>query len=756
MKKIFLLLLLSKLASAQVDSTAVDTSKARIRNAINGEVIVSATRAHENSPTTFQVIGKAELNENNLGQDLPYMLDMNPSVVITSNAGNGIGYTDIHIRGVDNSRINVTLNGVPVNDGEDQGVWYVDIPDVVSSTEDIQIQRGVGTSTNGPGAFGGSISLQTQDPSEKAFGEADISGGSFKTFKGTAKAGTGVLKSGFFAEGSASYITSNGYVDRAFSNLHSWFFQTGYKGKNTLLKLLYFGGREKTYQAWDGVPQDSLATHRTYNDLGTDGGLLDPPYPNQTDNYAQDYLQLLLWQRLPKNMNLNVGLFATLGRGYYEEYVVNDNYAFYNIPPLIANGDTSYTGNVIRQLWLKNVFYGSTFSLDYHNNKGFSMTFGGLLSQYRGQNYGVAVWAQGNPPFNPNSPYYNGNSIKNDFNVYAKFNYELVQKVNFYLDLQYRYLNYTTSGTDDTKTPYNIAEIWNFFNPKFGIMYKPNYQNQVYASFALGNREPNRDDLLAALPNQLPTPEQLRDVEVGYKFIHRQFPFMIDYYMMDYKNQLVLTGELNDVGQSIEQNVPVSYRTGVEIGGAINFFKGSNAKPIVPEKVFDIKYTFAWSLNKIQSFNEYIYTYDPNYNPIDTLTLVVHHTNTDISFSPDFVASLVLTAYPVKGLSISIMNKAVSKQFLDNTSNPGRELPAFYYTNVNISYVLPIKRPVITLKLLINNIFNVLYSNSGSSYTERYANYDTNGNLQITPTATYNYYFPQAGTNVLAGVNVRF
>ena len=440
MKKILLLLILPNWLCAQVDSSQGK------RRAFNDtayalkEVNISSTRAHENSPTTFQVIDKDELNKNNLGQDLPYLLDMTPGVVVTSNAGNGIGYTDIHIRGSDNTRINVTLNGVPVNDAEDQGVYWVDLPDVVSSTEDIQIQRGVGTSSNGPGAFGGTLSLQTQNPSENAFGEADISGGSFKSFKGTAKVGTGVLKNGFFAEGSASWISSNGYINRAFSDLHSFFFQTGYRSNNTMLKLLYYGGREKTYQAWDGVPQDSLATHRTYNDLGTDGGQKDPPYENQTDNYAQDYFQILLAQRLTGNLNLNVGLFTTLGRGYYQEYKVNDNFAYYDIPPVINGADTAYTGDVIRQLWLRNTYYGGTFSIDY-GHKNFSATFGGLISQFRGSNYGVAVWAQGDPGLDVNHRYYNGDAIKDDFDAYAKFNYKIKEHINLYLDLQYRYVH---------------------------------------------------------------------------------------------------------------------------------------------------------------------------------------------------------------------------------------------------------------------------------------------------------------------------
>jgi iron complex outermembrane receptor protein len=766
MKKILLLLLTVQLAHAQTTVNVADTVKPPVKEVITNEVIVNATRAGNNSPTTYQVLSKEELGKNNLGQDLPYLLDMTPSVVTSSDAGTGIGYTNLHIRGSDNTRVNVTLNGIPVNDGESQGVYWVDIPDVVSSTQNIQLQRGVGSSTNGPGAFGGTLSIQTQSPNANAFGQADVSGGSFGTFKGTAKAGTGLIKNCFFAEGSASWITSNGYIQRATANLHSYFFQTGYQKDNTLLKLVYFGGREKTYQAWDGVPQDSLKTNRTYNDLGTDYGQHNPPYANQTDNYGQDYFQLLFSQYLPKHLNLNLGLFTTLGRGYYEEYKaaqdLNNYFAGYDTVPAITD--------LVRQKWLKNIFYGGTFALTY-DHKNISATFGGLLSQYRGENFGKVISAIGPYSINPSKYYYDGHSLKNDFDVYAKFNYELLQKINFYADLQYRYVGYSTNGTDDNLSAYSFKRTWHFFNPKAGILYKIKPQQQVYASFAIGNREPNRDDILAATANP-PKPELMRDLELGYKGRFGNHSFFdallnVNYYLMHYKDQLVLTGRLNDVGNPIKENVPVSYRTGIELSGSFNFYKVKDVSAgdatthtgqVVKRKVFAINYAFTYSVNKIQSFDEVVYTYDDNYVPVDTLTLVNHHKNSDISFSPNIIASLELVAYPVKGLSVSIINKAVSKQYLDNTSNPDRMLKPFYYTNINISYTLPLNKPgkEITLKLLLNNIFNRLYESNGYTYSERYASADGNGNLQVSPVATYNYYNPQAGFNVLAGVSVRF
>ncbi len=752
------------------------------RNLQLDEVTVIAVRPGSNSPTTFQVISKEELNKNNLGQDLPILLDNTPSVVTTSDAGTGIGYTGIRIRGSDATRVNVTLNGIPVNDAESQNTFWVDLPDVASSVQSIQIQRGVGSSTNGGSAFGGTVSLQTQTPSLKPFGELNVFGGSFAAFKINGKAGTGIHKrTGLFAEASGSWITSDGYIDRASSNLKSWFAQAGYMKNRTLLKFLYFGGREKTYQAWNGVPQDSLKANRTFNDLGTDWGQHFPPYKNQTDNYGQDYFQLLFAQQLPFTY-LNLGAFATLGRGYYEEYKVGQAFNDY-----FPNYDTLGTvTDLVRQKWLRNIFYGGTFAVNYERSN-VSLTLGGLYGRYDGKHFGKVIWADLIPALDEDQHYYDGKSHKNDFNVYAKFNYDLLRKVNFYLDLQYRYVGYTTSGIDAGLKAYDVNKNWHFFNPKAGVLAKIKPQLQLYASYAMGNREPNRDDVLAALvTGKEVKPETMHDVEVGYKGV---FPYgyvpratlNVNYFLMQYKDQLVLTGKLNDVGNPLKENVGVSYRTGVEVNGSLSFWSKTYAKhptenylqptksdslldirivdpAVIWRKVFSINYSFTYSLNRIKSFDEYIYTYDETYSPVDSLTQIITHKNTGIVFSPGIIASLEFVAEPVQGFEISLMNKAVSKQYLDNTSNEGRKIKPFFYSNLRLSYKLPLKRDDKEIKftLLFNNIFHRLFESNGYTYSERYAYVDDNNQLQVTPTYTYNYYYPQAGFNVLSGVSLRF
>lgn len=744
MKKTLFFLLVTNFALAQTDSTVVKTDS--VKTVTTDEVFIFSTRATDNTPTTFQTITKEQLNKNNLGQDLPFLLDNTPSAVTTSDAGAGIGYTGIRIRGSDATRVNVTLNGIPVNDAESQNVFWVDLPDVASSVQSIQIQRGVGSSTNGGSSFGGTVSLQTQSPSQNAFGEASVSGGSFNTLKVNGKIGTGIRK-GFFFEGSGSWITSDGYIDRASSNLVSWFSQIGYMRNNTMLKLVYFGGQEKTYQAWNGVPQDSLTTNRTFNDLGSDYGSHFPPYKNQVDKYNQDYFQLLFTQGLPKHLNLNAGLFVTLGHGYYEEYKAGADISDYfeNLP--------STETDLVRQKWLSNILFGGTFAINY-NYKNASASFGGALSQYRGKHFGRVIWTEQAVGLEKDAKYYDGNVVKNDFNVYAKLNYLLLYKLNLFVDLQYRYVSHSSDGIDDDKTPYNFSYQWHFFNPKAGLLYKVKPEHQVYASYALGNREPNRDDILAALAaSKTVKPETMHNVEAGYKFVHRKYPFGINYYLMHYKDQLVLTGKLNDVGAPLKENVAVSYRTGIELTASVNFYSKKTGRC-----VFTINDNFTYSFNRIKSFDEYIYTYDENYSPVDSLTQIITHKNSTIAFSPSIIAMIEFVGYPVEGLEISLTNKAVSKQYLDNTTNEVRKLKPFFYSNLRISYELPLKRDdkLIKLTLLMNNIFHRLYESNGYTYSERYAYLDSNNQLQTTDTYTYNYYYPQAGFNVLAGMTVRF
>jgi len=744
----------ANLAVAVSDSAILDSIKPKTPTVFADEVMITATRAGDNAPTTYQLIEKQTLSKNNLGQDLPFLLDQSVSVVTTSDAGAGIGYTGMRIRGSDATRVNVTLNGIPVNDAESQNTFWVDLPDVASSTQSIQIQRGVGSSTNGGSAFGGTVSVQTQSPSIRPFGEAGVSLGSFKTFRGNLKGGTGLIKNKFFAEASGSWISSDGYIDRAASNLRSWFAQAGYMYNGTLLKLLYFGGREKTYQAWNGVPQDSLATNRTFNDLGTDYGAHFPPYKNQIDNYGQDYFQLLFSQSLPASLQLNVGLFTTLGRGYYEEYKAATKLSNY-----FEQDTTGIRTDLVRQKWLSNIFYGATYALNY-NKDAWDITVGGQAAQYRGKHFGKVKWTEVTVPFDITGNYYDGKSLKTDVSTYAKINFEPISLLNIYADVQYRYVGYSTSGMDADKNTYNASRNWHFIQPKAGVIVKVKPEHQLYVSYALGNREPNRDDVLSAyFSNKEAKHETMHNVEAGYKWLNNSFPLQINYYMMQYNNQLVLTGRLNDVGNPIKENVKTSYRTGVELSGAIHVKRNSNRHDKWLEKrVFSVGYSFTYSINKIASFNEFIYTFDDNYSPIDSLTEKFNHKNVNISYSPSFVGGLELTGYPLKGFEISLINKAVSRQFLDNTNNLNRSIKPYFYTNLRLAYKVPLNNPdkEIRLTLLVNNLFNRLYESNGYTYSERYGYLDDNNNWRATDTYTYNYYYPQANINLLAGVNVRF
>jgi len=751
MKKVLFFLFIANSALAQTD-TASGQNLLLIEKE---DVVITAPggmmRAGSSSPTTFQNLDRATLQRNNLGQDLPILLDQTPSVVSTSDVGAGIGYTGIRIRGTDATRINVTMNGVPINDAESQAVFWVNTPDLVSSTQSIQIQRGVGTSTNGSSSFGGQISLQTQANSNRTFGEAAVSIGSFNTFRGNVRAGSGLIKNKFFVEASGSWINSDGYIERAASNLRSWFAQAGYQHKNTELRLVYFGGREKTYQAWYGVPEEFLKTNRRFNIAGTDFFSKDPAYENETDNYGQDYFQLHFSHALPnKNLQLQAAAFTTLGRGYYEQYKVDANLSNY------FDELSGIRSDLVRQRWLSNAFYGATASVGYAKNK-LSITGGGLFSQYRGNHFGKVVWTATPNLVDKNRKYYEGNALKTDLNFYAKLNYNISKRFTLYADLQYRFVDYNTAGDDNSGVVYDVKRKWHFFNPKAGITWQPAADHQVYGSVAIGHREPNRDDIIDAPIT--PKPELMYNIEAGYRLLSTNFPITVNYYMMYYDNQLVLTGRLNDVGNPVKANVPVSYRTGIELSGAYHLvLKRNNASKLVPNNILSIEGNLTYSLNRILEFDEFIYTYDENYTPIDTLTQIITHSNSTIAFSPSVIASLGLTIRPLKGFELSFINKAVSKQYLDNTSNEDRKLKPFYYTNLCASYQLPLQRTDKEIKftLLCNNIFNSLFENNGYTFSERYTYTDEFNQLQVTPTSTYNYYYPQAGFNFLVGMNVRF
>lgn len=689
-------------------------------------VEISSLRAGKNAPFVTSMVNADDIKKQNLGQDLPFLLGQETSVVINSDAGNGVGYTGLRIRGSDITRINVTLNGIPVNDAEGQGAYFVDLPDLASSTSSIQIQRGVGTSTNGPGAFGATLNISTNELRDKAYAETDNSYGSFNTWKHTVKAGSGLINDHFTIDTRLSMITSDGYIDRATSGLKSFYTSAAYISKKTAIRFNILSGTEKTYQAWYGVPQDSLSTHRTLNLEGMEKP--GTPYNNQTDNYQQDYYQLFLNQSINDHWNFNVAGFLTRGRGYYEEYKAGQAYADYGITPPVYGTTTVDTTDLVRQLWLDNYFYGGIFSLNNTGNR-FNWSLGGGFTKYDGQHYGLVNWAQ-NGGLDNEHTYYDNFAHKTDVNVYWKGDARLAGRLHGFLDLQYRYVKYDILGFDDLPDLVQHNK-YNFFNPKLGFTYDINTQSNVFASVALSNHEPNRDDYENNVKS-IACPEKLTDVEAGYSLRTQRYSFQGNLFYMNYKDQLVQTGRLNEVGAYTRINIPESYRAGVELQGSAQL--GS---------VFSIAANAALSRNKIREFTAFIDNYD------DGSQTEKQYRNTDIAFSPWLVAGYTVTAKPLPRLEIDWIGKYVSRQYMDNTSaqDADTKLNDYFVSNLRFNYTVPQRLfKEVGLQLMLNNLFNRLYEPSGSTYA-----YIADGKI-----AADNYYSPMAGFNVMAGVHLAF
>jgi iron complex outermembrane receptor protein len=703
------------------------------------EVTVSGLRAAKNSPTTFTNVEKKDIAKNNLGQDLPFLLDQTPSLVTNSDAGTGIGYTGIHIRGSDGTRINVTINGIPYNDSEEQASFFVDVPDFASSINNIQVQRGVGTSTNGAGAFGASINIQTTTRNDTAYAELNNSVGSYGAVKNTVNLGTGLLGGKFSLDGRLSRIASDGYIDRAWSNLQSYFLTGAYYGKNTVIRFNTFGGTEHTYQAWDGVPEDSIkAGNRTYNELG-----LQPNgqfYKNQTDNYTQIHYQLLVDQKISDKLSFSGALHYTHGFGYYEEYQPAQNLADYGITPRIIGTDTISTTDLVRQLWLNNKFYGVTYNLKYQAKRNLNFNLGGAYNEYKGAHYDNIVWTQESTNIPPGYQYTRNDADKKDFNIFGKADYR-VGKFTLFADLQYRHVFYSFLGYNDLLQNVQQQVYLDFFNPKAGITYQLNPENNVYASFSVGNHEPNRDEYTQSTPSSRPKPENMKDWEVGYRTKQGIFEGGINAFYMLYDNQLVLTGAFNDVGDQIRTNVKDSYREGLEFDGRLRL-----------SRKLTWSATASVSSNKVKNFQQFLTDYDNN------ATVEYTYKKTDIAFSPDFVGSSTISFTPVKGGEIALISKYVSRQYLDNTSNinpPGyppadptsnRYLNSYFVNGVRLNYNFSIKSVKnIGVTLLINNIFGEKYENNGATYPD----------IEGGKVVNYNYFFPQAPANFLLGLNIR-
>lgn len=685
------------------------------------EVVVSATRANQKSAIAYTDVTRRELNKLNLGQDIPQLLNFTPSIVTTSDAGAGVGYTGIRIRGSDATRVNVTLNGIPYNDAESQGTFFVNMPDFASSVSSIQIQRGVGTSTNGAGAFGASVNIQTNKLEEKPYAELNLSGGSFGTRKVNVLAGTGLLNNHFVLDARLSKIYSDGYIDRAFSDLKSFYLSGGYYTKKSFFRLNVFSGQEKTYQAWNGVPEQFLKTNRTYNAF---------TYDNQTDNYQQDNYQLISSHELSKNWRANLSFFYTKGKGYYEEFRTADLFSKYGLPAVVIGDSTIRRTDLIRRLWLDNDFYGGVFSFDYNSFGKLTANIGGGWNQYKGIHYGEIIWSRVAGNTNIRDRYYQDDATKRDFNLYAKAFYQVTPKLNAFVDAQIRTINYSFLGFNSQLQNVQQDAKLTFFNPKAGFTYTINDRSTVYASVGVGQREPNRNDYTQSTPESRPKSEKLVDYEAGYKVQTENLAFTANAYFMKYTNQLVLSGQLNDVGAYNRVNIPSSYRAGIELEAGVRLAK---------QLRWNVNGTF--SRNRVKNFTEYLDNFDNNQQESR------QYGQTDISFSPNVIAGSQVLFTAAKGLELGLLSKYVGKQYLDNTSNENRKLNSYFTNDIRLIYtVKPRFAQEIAFTLLFNNVLNELYESNGYTYA-----YISEGKVNAD-----NGYYPQAGRNFLAGVRIRF
>jgi iron complex outermembrane recepter protein len=686
---------------------------------ISDEVVITAYRANDKTGTSFTNLTKAEIKKADAGMDIPYLLDMTPGLITNSDAGAGVGYTSMRIRGSDLTRINVTINGIPLNDPESQGAWFVDLPDLAASLNSIQIQRGVGTSVNGSAAFGATIDLQTQGLEAEPFSEVSMGYGSFNTQRYRVAASTGLMDDKYSFDVRLSSITSDGFIDRASSDLKSFFVSGARYGKNSILRFNVFSGHQITYQAWNGIPKDSLKTNRTYNPY---------TYQNEVDDYTQTHYQLHYTYKINKNWILNSALHYTQGFGFYENYKENGSLSGYGIEPFIIGIDTISETNLVQQKWLDNDFYGFTFNANYFSEK-WNMVLGGALNQFQGRHFGEIIWSQyalmGN-----NFEWYRNNGLKTDLNIYGKATYLFSENLNFYGDIQFRNVNYSMEGLHDDLHDLTSQYSYAFFNPKAGLVYKFNDSHELYGSYAIGNKEPSRNNYRDADIGYIPQPEHLKDYEFGYAFTHQKALARINFYYMDYQNQLVETGKVNNVGSPIMTNVAKSYRAGTEI--------------IVgwqPNKKINWNFNVTLSHNKILSFTEFVDNWD-NWSQESK-----YLGTTDISFSPNTILKNSFEYLPFQNFTISLQSRFVSRQYIDNTSNLSRSIDPYFVNDLIFNYQPKIKGlKNLNLNFKINNILNEEYETSAWVYR-----YRTGGEEFVL-----DGYFPQAGINFTTGLSLKF
>lgn len=698
----------------------IDTIQGRKQDL--NEVVVQSIRVKYSSPISHSNISKAELSLRNLGQDLPILLNFLPSIITTSDAGNGVGYTGIRIRGVSPQSTNITINGIPFNDPESHGTYWVNLPDFTSSIESLQVQRGVGTSTNGSGAFGASVNILTDAVSQNAYTEISNSVGSYNTFKHTVKFSTGKINDAFELSGRLSKIDSDGYIERAFSDLKSYFIQGSYVHGNTFIKALTFGGHEKTYQSWFGVTKEQILENRRQNPY---------TYKNEIDNYKQDHYQFHWNEKINDRWSTNIGLNYTYGRGYFEQFRENDLVKTYGgivESDVDANGIELGTTDLIRRRWLDNNFYFLNASANYKSSK-LNMTFSSSYSTYNGDHFGEVIWARKFGKDNSvRDRYYDGNGVKTDFSIFGKASYLLNNNLEFYGDLQVRNVGYKTTGLTSDLVNMIIDKSYKFFNPKFGLSFKLNSNSIIYGSYSRANREPSRSDYESNINIR---PEQLNDFELGWRYMKNGLKFNVNSYYMLYNEQLVLTGALDDVGTPIRTNSGSSYRIGIEADAQLmlsNFFTVNSNMTLSSNKN---KQILSLIDGKIFDFGK-----------------------TDISFSPEFITSNTIIYIPKDNFRLSLLSKYVGMQYMGNTDSINSKLDSYFVNDISVSYQINTNRffKSILISGLINNIFDVEYVSNGYYYT-----YDDTWSIpgQVKTLDGAGYY-PQATRNFFFGLTLKF
>ena len=709
---ILALLAVTAMAGAQNTKALYDSTQVEQLQ----EVQVVGIRATRKTPVAFTDMNKEQLKAVNFGQDVPYLLSLTPSVTMTSDAGNGIGYTSLRVRGTDPSRINITANGIPMNDAESAQLYWVNMGDFASSVQSMQIQRGVGTSTNGAGAFGATLNMQTENIGVEPFIGLDLSGGSYYSHKETLRFGTGLIGEHWGIQGRLSNIGSKGYLDRASTKLNSYFLQAGYFGENTMVKFITFNGVEETYHAWNYTSKYEQSLYgRTYNSCGEyyDAEGNTRYYDNQTDNYHQQNYQLIWNQRLTQELNLNAALHYTRGDGYYEEYKRKRTLFEYDLD----NQMTWAKSDLVRQKKMANDFYGAVASLVYNNRQNLQAVLGGGWNKYDGDHYGLVTWVKSPvDPLMPDHQYYGDNTKKTDFNVYGKVNYEFVPGLNAYVDLQYRHVGLKMTGPTDEidwkvnkRIVYDMKESYDFFNPKFGLNYDITTNHKVFVSYAIAHKEPTRNNFQNSLNAELEMPkaERLNDLEVGYKYQSKVFTAGANLYWMDYKDQFVLTGEIDQIGEAITRNMPKSYRLGIELEAAV--------KPVDWFR-WDINAT--WSKNRVKGIT--VLLADGS---------VADLGDQPLAFSPDWIANNIFT-FTYKGLKASLQSQYVSEQYLTNTgfksyqtlddngknTDVSMMLDGHFTTNIDLSYNFKLPKlglKDVTVGVTLYNIFSAEYDNNG-------------------------------------------